>query len=70
MYLAFEQVLVVSTGDKAGDPIIVTDLQGAVLAEHLIDHFDVNSVMVRATKPEPPLPLPPAKVSNAGFETP
>ncbi|BBX28574.1 hypothetical protein [Mycolicibacterium alvei] len=34
MYLAFEQVLVVSTGDKAGDPIIVTDLQGAVLAEH------------------------------------
>jgi transposase InsO family protein len=32
--LAFEQVLVVSTGDKTGDPIIVTDLQGAVLAEH------------------------------------
>ena len=32
--LAFEQVLVVSTGDKTGDPIIVTDLQGEVLAEH------------------------------------
>lgn len=30
----------------------------SAIAEHLIDHFDVNSVMVRATKPEPPIPLP------------
>lgn len=32
-------------------------LCGAI-AEHLMDHFGVDSVMVRATKPEPPIPLP------------
>ncbi|MBP2450946.1 integrase core domain-containing protein [Mycolicibacterium lutetiense] len=32
--LAFGQVLVVSNGNKPGDTIIVTDLQGEVLAEH------------------------------------
>lgn len=30
----------------------------SAIAEHLIDHFGVDSVMVRATKPEPPIPLP------------
>lgn len=32
-------------------------LCGAI-ADHLLDHFGVDSVMVRATKPEPPIPLP------------
>jgi hypothetical protein len=32
--LAFQQVLVVSTGNTTGDTIIITDLQGEVLAEH------------------------------------
>jgi len=32
--LAFQQVLVVSTGNNTGDTIIITDLQGEVLAEH------------------------------------
>ena len=32
-------------------------LCGAI-ADHLMDHFGVDSVMVRATKPEPPIPLP------------
>ena len=32
--LAFQQVLVVSTGDQTGDAIIITDLDGEVLAEH------------------------------------
>lgn len=32
--LAFQQVLVVSTGDQTGDAIIITDLHGEVLAEH------------------------------------
>ncbi|EHB53998.1 integrase catalytic subunit [Mycolicibacterium rhodesiae JS60] len=32
--LAFQQVHVVSTGDKTGDAIIITDLLGEVLAEH------------------------------------
>jgi hypothetical protein len=30
----FQQVLVVSDGEKTGDKIIITDLQGEVLAEH------------------------------------
>ncbi len=30
----FQQVLVISDGDKTGDTIIVTDLEGEVLAEH------------------------------------
>jgi dihydroneopterin aldolase len=37
-------------------------LCGAI-AEHLIDHFGVDSVMVRATKPEPPIPLPVGEVA-------
>ena len=32
--LAFQQVLVVSTRDKTGEAIIITDLHGEVLAEH------------------------------------
>ena len=32
--LAFEQVLVVSTGNQSGDAVIITDLEGEVLAEH------------------------------------
>lgn len=32
--LAFQQVLVVSTGNKTGDAVIITDLDGEVLAEH------------------------------------
>ena len=31
---AFEQVLVVSDGNQTGDKIIITDLQGQILAEH------------------------------------
>lgn len=31
---AFEQVLVVSHGDQAGDKITITDLQGEILAQH------------------------------------
>jgi dihydroneopterin aldolase len=30
----------------------------SAICDHLIDHFGVDSVMVRATKPEPPIPLP------------
>ncbi len=30
----------------------------SAIADHLMDHFGVDSVMVRATKPEPPIPLP------------
>lgn len=33
-HLSFEPVLVVADGVKAGDKIIVTDLQGEVLIEH------------------------------------
>ena len=31
---AFEQVLVISNGNQAGDKIIITDLEGEILAEH------------------------------------
>lgn len=31
---AFQQVLVISTGQQAGDTILITDLQGEILAEH------------------------------------
>lgn len=30
----------------------------SAICDHLMDHFGVDSVMVRATKPEPPIPLP------------
>jgi dihydroneopterin aldolase len=30
----------------------------AAICDQLMDHFGVDSVMVRATKPEPPIPLP------------
>ncbi|MGH2907080.1 MAG: dihydroneopterin aldolase [Solirubrobacterales bacterium] len=35
----------------------------SAIADHLMDHFDVESVMIRATKPEPPIPLPVGDVS-------
>lgn len=35
----------------------------SAIADHLMDHFGVDSVMVRATKPEPPIPLPVGDVS-------
>ncbi|WP_052954373.1 IS481 family transposase, partial [Mycobacterium haemophilum] len=34
VHLAFQQVLVVRNGNKTGDTIIITDLQGEILAEH------------------------------------
>jgi dihydroneopterin aldolase len=30
----------------------------SAICDHLMDHFNVDSVMIRATKPEPPIPLP------------
>jgi hypothetical protein len=42
--LAFQQVLVVSTGDKTGDVIIITDLHGEVLAEHTRPAPDIRYV--------------------------
>ncbi len=42
--LAFQQVLVVSTGDKTGDAIIITDLHGEVLAEHTRPAPDIRYV--------------------------
>lgn len=35
----------------------------SAIADHLMDHFNVDSVMIRATKPEPPIPLPVGDVS-------
>lgn len=35
----------------------------SAIADHLMDCFGVDSVMVRATKPEPPIPLPVGEVS-------
>lgn len=32
--LAFQQVLVISAGKNTGDPVIITDLEGKILAEH------------------------------------
>jgi len=32
---AFQRVLVVSEGNQAGDKIIISDLQGEILAEHI-----------------------------------
>jgi putative transposase len=34
VHRAFEQVLVISNGNQAGDKIIITDLEGEILAEH------------------------------------
>jgi dihydroneopterin aldolase len=31
---------------------------GSAICDHLMDHFGVDSVMVRCTKPQPPIPLP------------
>jgi dihydroneopterin aldolase len=36
---------------------------GAAIADRLLDHFDVDRVMVRCAKPEPPIPLPVEEVS-------
>ena len=35
----------------------------SAICDKLMEHFDVDSVMVRATKPEPPIPLPVGDVS-------
>jgi dihydroneopterin aldolase len=35
----------------------------SAIADHLMDHFNVETVMIRATKPEPPIPLPVGDVS-------
>jgi dihydroneopterin aldolase len=35
----------------------------SAICDHLMDHFNVDAVMVRATKPEPPIPLPVGDVS-------
>ena len=37
----------------------------SAICDHLIDHFQIDSVMVRATKPEPPIPL---AVDNVSVE--
>ena len=31
---------------------------GSAICDHLMDHFGVDSVIVRCTKPQPPIPLP------------
>ncbi|WP_454788165.1 integrase core domain-containing protein [Mycolicibacterium lutetiense] len=59
--LAFQQVLVVSTGDKVGDAIIITDLQGEVLAEHTRPAPDIRYVgdgRRPGTRPRNPKPSP------------
>jgi dihydroneopterin aldolase len=35
----------------------------SAVCDRLMEHFDVDSVVVRATKPEPPIPLPVGDVS-------
>ena len=35
----------------------------SVICDRLLDHFNTESVTVRATKPEPPIPLPVGNVS-------
>lgn len=36
---------------------------GSAICDRLMDHFGVDEVMVRCTKPEPPIPLPVGSVS-------
>lgn len=36
---------------------------GSAICDRLMDHFGVDDVMVRLTKPEPPIPLPVGSVS-------
>ncbi|MFY9470133.1 MAG: dihydroneopterin aldolase [Solirubrobacterales bacterium] len=36
---------------------------GSAICDRLMEHFNVDSVMVRATKPQPPIPLPVGDVS-------
>lgn len=36
---------------------------GSAICDRLMDHFGVDSVMVRCTKPQPPIPLPVGEVS-------
>ncbi|MFY9487358.1 MAG: dihydroneopterin aldolase [Solirubrobacterales bacterium] len=36
---------------------------GSAICDRLMDHFGVDSVMVRCTKPQPPIPLPVGDVS-------
>jgi dihydroneopterin aldolase len=36
---------------------------GSAICDRLMDHFGVDAVMVRCTKPQPPIPLPVGDVS-------
>ncbi len=59
--LAFQQALVVSTGNKTGDAIIITDLDGEVLAEHARPAPGVRYVgngQRSGTRPTNPRPSP------------
>jgi putative transposase len=59
--LAFQQVLVVSTGNNTGDTIIITDLQGEVLAEHTRPAPGIRYVgngQRPGTRPKNPQPSP------------
>ena len=59
--LAFQKVLVVSTGDQTGAPIIITDLQGEVLAEHTRPAPGIRYVgngRPPGTRPRHPRPSP------------
>lgn len=59
--LAFQQVLVVSNGNRTGDTIIITDLQGEVLAEHTRPAPGIRYVgngRRPGTRPQNPEPSP------------
>lgn len=59
--LTFQQVLVVSTGDKPGDAIIITNLDGEVLAEHTRPAPGIRYVgngQPPGTRPTNPRPSP------------
>jgi transposase InsO family protein len=59
--LAFQQVLVISTGDNTGDAIIITDLLGEILAEHSRPAPGIRYVgngQRPGTRPTNPPPLP------------
>jgi putative transposase len=59
--LAFQQVLVISTGDNTGDAIIITDLLGEILAEHSRPAPGIRYVgngQRPGTRPTSPPPLP------------
>lgn len=59
--LVFQQVLVVSTGNKTGDAIIITDLHGEILAEHTRPAPGIRYVgngQPPGTRPANPRPSP------------